>query len=72
MGQFSQRIKVHLLWMYCIKNHSNQNISISSRLLVFWAPCSSGGGGVGGWGCGVVQGASTHVHMHAHACTYTC
>ena len=41
---------------------------------MFWAPCSSGGGGVDGWGWGVFGGAPhkcAHARacMHMHACT---
>ena len=38
---------------------------------MFWAPCSSGCGGVGGWGWQAVRGAP-HTCAHAHACTSTC
>ena len=34
---------------------------------MFWAPCSSGGGGVAGWGCGVVRGAPPHMHTCTRA-----
>ena len=30
-----------------------------------------GGGGVGGWGWGVVGGAPTDVHMHTHTCMHS-
>ena len=36
--------------------------------LVFWAPCSSGGG-VGGWGWDWLGVPPTHMHMHTHART---
>ena len=44
---------------------------------MFWAPCGSWGGGVVGWGWGVVGDAPyTHAHAcactHAHAHTRTC
>ena len=36
---------------------------------MFWAPCGSGGGGVNGWGWGVV-GRCPHTCAHARACTH--
>ena len=40
---------------------------------MFWAPCGSGVGGLGGWGWGVVGGcphtcAHARAHTHVHAC----
>ena len=43
---------------------------------MFWAPCGSVGGGLGGWGWGVFGGAPytcahARVCTHAHACVCT-
>ena len=52
------------------KEFSNR-IELSQLVLVFWAPCSSGGGG--GWGGGfphTCAPACTHMHTHTH--THAC
>ena len=52
----------------------NWNILISSSAIEFWLILGSpqGGGGVGGWACGVVMGCPPHTCTctHAHACAH--
>ena len=38
---------------------------------MFWAPCGSGGGGVGGWGLGATPHSCAHACTHTHACACT-
>ena len=39
-------------------------------ILVFSAPCGSGGWEVGGWSGGWLGGTPTHMHTHTQACTH--
>ena len=39
---------------------------------MFWAPCGSGGGGLGGWGGGCPPHMCTHMRACTHAHARTC